>query len=235
MIYDNIFLEGETCDLIVPDDNEETIKLWSKWFNQSKTTKFLSQGAFPNTVADQLNYFKNLSKSTAKLLCLIKPKSSNKPIGVASLSEINLLQKQATMALVIGEEYTGPDSIFIALETKAILTQHAFDVVGIERLNSLQVVDLKNWQDTQILFGFQIEGILRNKFRKGYKAYDMLVSSCILEDYLKIIALRNGVLWPGKKEMFNLMRSLPDTTLIDQLIDWLDLNQKEYWKKVYGE
>ena len=35
------------------------------------------------------------------------------------------------------------------------------------RINSSQIIDLVKWQNWQILLGYQIEGLLKNKFREG--------------------------------------------------------------------
>ena len=101
-----------------------------------------------------------------------------------------------------------------------------------ERINSTQVVDLVNWQRWQILFGFQIEGVLRKKFRKGLTTYDVLISSCLVEDYLRIKTMRGGSFWPGKVQMFELLKRLPKRTLIDEMLEWLQLRQEEYWHAV---
>jgi|APSaa5957512535_1039671.scaffolds.fasta_scaffold14410_3 RimJ/RimL family protein N-acetyltransferase len=232
MKYD-IFIEGETVDLCIPVDDEDVVRQWSSWFNKSEITRYLSQGMYPNTVNNQKEYFDEIRNSSKKILCLLKPKKYDGYIGVVSLSEINHIQRQCTMALVVGEKYKGPDSIFIGLEAKALITKHAIEVVGVERINSLQVVNLKKWQNMQILFGYQVEGLLRNKFRKGNKTYDMLISSCLLEDYEKLLTARNGEFWPGKSKVFDLMRKLPEDTLIDRLMEWIANEQKKYWKLVF--
>lgn len=228
-----VFIKGETVDLCVPEDDEEVIKNWASWFNNEEITRYLSQGRHPNKVSSQKKYFKDLVTSDEKISCLLKPKNYDGYIGVVSLSELNYIQRQCTMAIVVGEKYTGKDSIFIGLEAKALLTKHAMEVVGIERINSLQVVNLKKWQNFQILFGYQVEGLLRDKFRKGNNIYDMLISSCVLEDYQKLVDYRGGSFWPGKSKMYELMKELPEDTLINKLMEWLPNEQKKYWDQVF--
>jgi len=228
----DIFIEGETVDLCVPTNNEDVIKRWSRWFNNHEITRYLSQGMYPNTVDNQKEYFNDITNSNKKVLFLLKPKKYDNYVGVVSLSEVNHIQRQCTMALVVGEKYNGPDSIFIGLEAKALITKHAIETVGIERINSLQVVNLKKWQNMQILFGYQVEGLLRNKLRKGNKTYDMIISSCLLEDYEKLLKARNGDFWPGKSKMLDLMREIPEYTLIDKLMEWLPCQQEKYWQSV---
>ena len=92
---------------------------------------------------------------------------------------------------------------------------------GVERINSSQVIDLLKWQRWQILFGYQIEGILRKKVRKGNRVWDVMYSSCLLEDFEKIKELRDGLYWPGKTKMFGLLKKLPKESTITRLHDWL--------------
>ena len=166
---------------------------------------------------------------------MIKPKGYDGFIGVVSLSSIDLVHRQCDIAMVIGERLNTAGSLFYGLEAKALMTQHAIQTVGLERVNSSQIVGLVKWQNWQILFGYQIEGIFRKKFRKGDKVHDLLMSSCLLEDYKSLILMRGGNLWPGKSKMLQLLKDLPKRTLIDDLSAWLPEKQTQYWNKIFKE
>lgn len=225
----DIFLSGETVDLCAISDDEWVLDQWYRWFNKAEITKYLVQGVYPNTRKAQKLYFDALVTSTLRVTLLIKPKKHNFFIGVASLSSIDLVMRQCDFSMVIGEKISEGDSLFYAMESKCLMTEHAFENLGVERINSTQAAELLCWQRWQILFGYQIEGILRKKFRKGRNVYDILASSCLLEDYQKIRELRNGAFWPGKEEIFELMKMLPKVTLIDELVTWLLYKQQEYF------
>ena len=227
-----IFLAGELVDLCAISSDSKTLKKWSSWFNKREITKFISQGVYPSNEETQKEYLNHILKDRTRITVLIKPKKKEEFVGVASLSLIDLASKECHFSMVIGERTAEPGSLFYGMETKSLLTEHAFEVLGVERINSGQVVDLIEWQRWQILFGYQIEGLLRNHFRKGYKVYDVLMSSCLLEDYLKIKKVRRGNFWPGKKKMFELIKQLPEKTLIDDLIEWLPNQQKKYFNSV---
>jgi len=232
--YD-VFIKGETIDLCVPSDDKWLLDQWFRWFNRDEITTYLAQGIYPNTLKSQKEFYDTLGNNSSRIVLLIKPKEYDGFIGVASLSSINLIHRQCDFAMVIGERLNTTGSLFYGLEAKALLTQHAIEKVGIERVNSSQIIDLVRWQNWQILFGYQIEGLLRKKFRKGDKTYDLLLSSCILEDYQALMKIRDGSLWPGKTKMFQLLKNLPKKTLIDEISIWLPEKQMQYWKKVFGE
>ena len=231
----DVFIEGETIDLCAASDDEKILDQWYKWFNQKDITKYLTQGVYPSTKETQFSYFKSIKDDPSRLVVLIKPKNKNKVIGVASLSHIDHQQRQCDFAMVIGERSSGEGSLFYGMEAKARLTEHAFDKVGVERVNSTQVKELVRWQRWQILFGYQIEGILRNKFRKGSAIFDVYTSSCLIKDYKKILKFRKGNFWPGKSEMFELLRTIPKETLIDEMNEWHEIKQKKYWDSFFYE
>ncbi len=228
----DVFIEGETIDLCVASCDEYILNQWYRWFNKSEITKYLIHGIYPNTIDLQREYCNSIMTDKTKIVLLIRPKNQEKIIGVASLSSINYSQRQCDFAMVIGDRTSGKGSLFYGMEAKARMTQYAFDIVGVDRINSGQVDELDRWQKWQILFGYQIEGILRNKFIKGNMSYDAYISSCLEEDYRKIIDKREGVLWPGKSNLLDMMRAIPSKTLIDEFSDWLPKKQKQYWHNV---
>lgn len=225
----DVFLAGETVDLCAISDDDWVLDQWYRWFNKPEITKYLSQGVYPNSRKKQKDYYDLLVGSTTRLALLIKPKKHDFYIGIASLSSIDPVMRQCDFAMVIGEKVSDADSLFYGMESKCLLTEHAFENLGVERINSTQAAELLRWQRWQILFGYQIEGLLRRKFRKGKNVYDVLASSCLLEDYKKIRELRGGVFWPGKEAIFELMKMLPKVTLIDELMAWLPEKQREYY------
>lgn len=228
----DVFLSGETVDLCAPSEDTWVLDQWYRWFNKAEITKYLAQGVYPNTRKTQQVYCEALTNNTSRIALLIKPKQHDLFVGVASLSSIDPVMRQCDFAMVIGERLSGGDSLFYGMESKCLMTEHAFENLGVERINSTQVVKLLRWQRWQILFGYQIEGLLRKKFRKGQKVYDVLASSCLLEDYEKIKDLRNGKLWPGRAVMFELLKKLPEVALINELMNWLPEKQQAYFDSV---
>jgi len=230
-----VFLPGEVVDLCVPSDDPWILDQWFRWFNSPKTTAYLDQGLFPNTYENQKKYVESVLQTKERLTLLIKPKDRDRFIGVCSLSSIDLVKKSCQVAVVIAEHGDNLDSMFYGLEAKARLTEHAFETMGILRVTGTQSMDLARWQKLQILLGYQTEGILRNAFNKGLKQTDVILSACILEDYLKIKELRKGQYWPGKAKLFELMRNLPEVPLWKRLSDWLVQEQRSLWGDVRFE
>ena len=231
--YD-VFIAGETIDLCVPSIDVSIIEQWYKWFNDPLVTANIMYGIFPNTFEAQQKYCESLVSDKSRISLLIKPKNKDYYVGIASISQIDYLSKDCDFTLVIGRKDGSKDSIFYGMETKALMTSHAFDNLGVERINSGQTISLAKWQDWQILFGYQIEGIHRKKFKKGRFAQDVLYSSCLLEDYLKILSGQNGKLWPGKAKIYKMMRLLSNDkhSVISELLEWMPKKQETHLNKV---
>lgn len=219
----DIFIAGETIDLCVAHDDDWTINQWYKWFNDSDVTTILAQGVYPNTPQKQREFLQSAEGN--RLVLMIRPKGQDRFIGVVSLSSIDHINRQCDSAMVIGEKVDHPDAMYFGLEAKALITEHAFEKMGMERVNSSQVCDLIAWQRTQILFGFQIEGIQRAKMRKGYRHFDTMVSSCLLADYKQVLEERSHY-WPGKTVVFKMLRQLPRCQAIENLMAFLKSEQQ---------
>ncbi len=231
----DVFIEGEVVDLCVPQKEEWVLRQWYQWFNDPKVTSYLYQGVFPNTLEKQEKFYDTVMNNDDRIVLLIKPKDKDYFVGVASLSFVDYVQRRCHFAMVIGKKDNAPESIFYALETKCRLTEHAFEQVGVERVQSEQVIDLIKWQRWQILFGYQIEGVLRKNFRKGGKVWDTMMASCILDDYLRLRDARGGTLWPGKAVIFELLKALPEESTIDRLRAWLEIEHHQNREKILNE
>lgn len=227
-----IFIKGETIDLCVPSKLAIFRDGWADWFNDRNVTKYLDQGIFPNTVEDQLEFYESLKNKT-RLLLLIKPKRRKNVIGVISLSNINFYKKDAQISIVLGIPRKRKN--LYALESMARLTEHGFELLGLQRIYAGQVYPgLKGWNKRLELLGYKSEGINRKAFVKGNNVYDTVTIACLREDYLNIKKLRKGKYWLGKQKMQKLIDALPKkgfAEILDNLI--LDATDKYFSKLKY--
>lgn len=191
---DTIFISGEAVNLCIP--SEEDFDQWASWFNCEKTTKYLEQGKYPNTVALQKDFYSNVL-TAGRFLLLIKSKSM-KLLGVISLSEIDYERSRCQIALVCPEKTK--EAPLAALESMALVTDHAFQRFGLSRVWAGQAYPgLQTWTNHLNVIGYKTEGFNRNGFKHGMFESDGVMISLLKHDYLKLINRRNGVLWPGEK------------------------------------
>ena len=211
------FILGETVDLVLPNKDAIYKDGWNKWISDPQSNKYSGKGIYPVTKEQQENFLEALvSPNSDRFALLIKPKDVATTVGVVSLSSINLQHKHADTALILSSETSQyKDSIFFALEAKCRIVEHAFLKIGLNKVRGSQVVEYSKWQDYQLIFGFRPEGISRDGFFINQRYFNQIISSCIYEDYLKIIEER-GSYWPGKIKMLREMRRLQNLNLVDR-------------------
>lgn len=226
--YD-VFLAGELVDLVLPNERAIHTDRWYAWFNDQDLTRNMEQGMYPKSAKDQEAFLAELRSSPSRFALMIKPKEEEGIVGICSLSKISHLTRQADFAMVVAKKSTTFRGTFFGMEAKCLMTEHAFETMGLERINSYQSTALKDWQRWQILFGYKMEGILRKAFRKGHRTYDVMVSGCLLEDYLALKALRGGRLWPGQSQIMSLIRDLPKESLEQKLQQALSTTIEQHY------
>ena len=212
-----MFLAGELVDLVLPNERAIHTDRWYAWFNDQELTRNMEQGMYPKSPQDQEAFLAELRGSQSRFALMIKPKDEDAVVGICSFSKISHVTRQADFAMVVARRVASFKGTFFGMEAKCLMTEHAFETMGLERINSYQSTALKEWQRWQILFGYKMEGIMRKAFRKGHKTYDVMVSACLLEDYLALKALRGGQLWPGQERIMALIRDLPKESLEEKL------------------
>lgn len=198
-----IFLEGEAINLCVPTD--EDFSIWAGWFNNQKVTKFLEQGKFPHTVDEQRAFYFNAIKSN-RFLSLVKSKD-NVLLGVISLSEINYEKSSCQISLVCPVK--SKSAPMAALEAMALVAEHAFKRLGMERVWAGQAYPgLEAWNRALEIIGFKVEGFSRNGFVHGWDVSDSVSIAIIKQDFIRLIERRNGRLWPGAKLAKNVLNEM---------------------------
>jgi len=97
------FLVGRHVVLAVPEIEADVRNgPWAQWFNDPKVTRYLSHhGAWPNTVEQQVAFVEEAERNPATLLLCIKTPAEHL-IGAISLSHIDLINRTADIALVLG-------------------------------------------------------------------------------------------------------------------------------------
>lgn len=228
-----VFIKGETIDLVIPNERAIDEDGWHSWFNDQEKTKYLEHGLFPTTKEQQRERLQKINDNPKDaLVLLVLPKNADKVIGVASISRINWHFRSGHFGIMMGSSERFEGAIFHGMEAKARMVEHAFEVMGLERVWGQQALDLQSWQHVQVLFGFRPEGLARQAFRRGRKSSDLLLSACLLEDYLRIKELRNGDYWPGSQRLLELMRKLPKRSLVGDVAKAIDGAVRKYMKEV---
>jgi RimJ/RimL family protein N-acetyltransferase len=225
----DVFISGEIMNLCIPTDEFSKESKWYSWFNNPKIVKYLEQGVFPNTPEDQVVFFR--SQKTDRLMLIISNKKEY--MGIISLSKINLIKKTCDIAIVIDSSIDRKLSPYISLEAMARLTEHAFNVMGINRIDAGQHVELKGWQQRMELIGYKLEGLHQNGFIKGHEVSNSVSIACLYDDFKNIVNHR-GRLWDSKENMRKRYEQLPKRAFVDMLNEYFEQERNAYYKHIFS-
>lgn len=215
----DVFITGETIDLVAPNKSLVKKSNWHNCFNNDKFTKYLTgHGLYPNTLANQLEFVEKMINSNKKKesLYLFISEKKKKIIGVAALSKIDWTNRSAYMSIVISPE-RHKNFIFNSVEAKALLTKHAFEKFNLNKIKTSQVLELSEWQKYSFLLGYKVEGISREYFLRNNIYYNVCFHSCLLSDFLIAKKKLGENLWPGKKKFFQIMMRLPKADIYKKI------------------
>ena len=224
------FIEGELINLCIPSRDFAKFSKWHSWFNDNRITKYIEQGVYPNSPKKQLDYFDNLEKER---ITLIITEKNNSAFGVISLSFINLSRKSCDISLIVSNDGNARLRPYMSLEAMALMTEHAFNKVGMHRVNAGQHIKLSGWQTRLELIGYQLEGLHENKFVKGIEVANTMSIAIIRKNYELIIKNRNGKLWDSFVEMKSRVKLIPKIPFVDKLTKFYETERLNYYKKVF--
>jgi len=124
-------------------------------------------------------------KVSNKLVLAVCLKETDKHIGYVYLTNIDMKNRSASFAKLIGEkEYWGKG---FAKEATMLMLYHGFYVLGLERIEARQLSHNKASIKVNEKCGFKTEGILRKAVFKNGEYRDLNLMSVIREDFDAIL------------------------------------------------
>lgn len=230
MINIKTFISGENVNLCKPNKKFALESDWYKWFNDPLNTKYLDQGEEINTPEDQLNFFLSIKN---RFILIIQDKKSKNFVGTVSLSKINDKKKTCELAIVRNLKQNKFSSPLSSLESVSLISEYAFEKMGIRIISAGQHIDLKKWQNQMELVGYKIEGIHSDRFYKFGKEADSFHIACNIKDYKQLKKIRKK-LWDGNKKMLKRYKQLIKIEKFsDKFIRFFETEKKNYYKKVF--
>ncbi len=184
--YPDIFIKGKLLDLIVLDEMSIENSNWYKWFNNEETTLHMQKHYFPNTKQMQVNFLEQLYCNQSTLQLGIFDKKKQIIFGVISLSNIDLINRNADWSVLIGEkEYR---NLFYVNEAIDLILRHAFFTLNLYKVNGGYVETLKEWGVFMMKrYNFKEEGRLKSQMYKNGEYLDIFLIGLLKVDFLKTI------------------------------------------------
>jgi len=110
-------------------------------------------------------------------------------IGTCSLFELSAANRRASFGYALASAQWGNG---YALEAARLVVEHAFDVIGLRRLEA--DVDPRNLASLRLLdrLGFTREGLLRERWQVGDETQDSLICGLLARDYAAATAISSA-------------------------------------------
>lgn len=228
--YD-VFISGELIDLCAVNEDEIKNGRWVSWFNNIKGLQNSMHGVFPNNKKIQKQiYEKFLTNEDLGLFITTK---QGDLVGIISINNIDRHSGVGFWGLLISEPGKLPNLNFATLEAVALITNHAFKEMGLQRIAGGQnYPELKGWNRMLECIGFISEGYERYALKRGHHYKDLIKISITYEIYQSIIKKR-GSLWSGLKSMKEIYRSLPKKSFAEKIIETWENEKKIHFKGIF--
>ena len=178
----NPYVVGKKIYLRSPTE-EDAEGSWYEWFSKEDTTKMLNLRFWPNTKKEQLEFYNSLHNNKSKLVLSIIEKSSNKHIGVVSLSSINWVHRYAEMGIVIGESEF--NNGYFASEACAMILRVAFLRLNLLNVQAGYIGSNMNSKALLKVFKFKNVGAYKNLMTIDGREEDMVLVCLDRDSWIK--------------------------------------------------
>lgn len=176
------FLEGRFVSLQVLTERDVLESDWVGWFNDPKHCEFTKHHYFPASFESQRGILESCITDNRIQLGVVDKENPAQICGVVSLSEIDLLHRQATVAASLCVERTKSNP-FIYYEAFSLMLAHGFQQFGLEKIYGgtfhPHVVE-----PLVRMFNFEVEGVFKRHVYKNGTFHDSTFMS-VFRDTVK--------------------------------------------------
>lgn len=155
------------------------------WLNDPEVNRYTSRGAYPVTEAEARRYVETCqSPERIVLAILLNYKSHNAThIGNISLQKIDMLNRSAELAILIGSKNLQRKGYGLA--AAKIICQHGFKQLGLNRIYCGTHQDNIGMQKLAEKLGMKKEGQSRQAFFKNGKFADIIHYGLLKEEFIR--------------------------------------------------
>lgn len=153
---------------------------YQDWLNNPVVCEFNSHCRFPQTPQDLHNYIVGLEGKNDNIVLALIDLEKHIHIGNISLQNIDLIDRNAEMAFLMGEtDYWGKGYAF---EAASAIIDHAFKQLNLHRIYLGTADNNLRMQKLAIKLGFHEEGRRREALYKNGIYHDIIEYGIVRED-----------------------------------------------------
>jgi RimJ/RimL family protein N-acetyltransferase len=154
---------------------------WHEWFSDPLVTQFLIDRNLPNSIENQVGFYKSLSTDASKVVLSICSLEDDKHVGVCSLSSINWFHRFGDLSIVLDPSYkTDPTC---AIEALSLLLEIAFLRLNLLNIKSIYVSSNVHTHSLMHFFGFRDVGVMTKIVFCSGSYHDLTYAQLSREDW----------------------------------------------------
>lgn len=176
----NILIGGKNINL-TPLSNEHLSDAYLTWLNSPEINEHSSRGRLPITRDDLIEFIRNANIGNNKLVLAVIHIESELHVGNISLQSINLIDRNAEIAFLLGEAKMWGKGIMF--EAGQLLIKHAFEQLNLNRIYCGTSTQNLGMQKLAQKLGMKQEGIRREAFYKNGLYNDIIDYSILKYEY----------------------------------------------------
>lgn len=174
------FLTGKTIYLRIIEESDLT-PAYQAWFNDAEVCQFNSHHRFPNYKQNMQEYYDAVIKNKENLVLAIITKDGDRHIGNVTLQNINLLDRNAELAIIIGDKAFWGQGI--GEEACRLLVTHGFSALNLHRIYFGTAANNNGMQKIGSKLGFKKEGESREALYKNGSYHSVIHFSLLAHEY----------------------------------------------------
>jgi len=183
-------IRGKKVFLRAPTELDVYGKWW-QWFNDAEVSRYMNKGQEKNTVEKQLVFYRKIKTSESDFVACICDVDTKKHIGTTGIHNIRKRggKKIGNFGIIIGEK--GYWRKGIGSEAWSLMTEYAFDILGLDWIETKIFVDNAASLRIARKLGFEKVALLKNDIIKNHKENDRLLLRLEKNNWHQKIAVKH--------------------------------------------
>ncbi len=162
-------------------EKEDISGNYFQWFNDQEVCRFNSHGRFPNNMEKMEAYLHRAYTDPSLVVFAIISRKNDVHVGNISLQGINLIDRSAEYAIILGEkDYWGKG---IAKESSDLILHHGFMNLNLNRIYCGTTDDNIAMQKLAVYMGMTEEGRRREAIYKNGVYHDIVEYGILCREY----------------------------------------------------
>lgn len=180
----NLFLSGQNIYLRALSMEDLGLNYIS-WFNNAEVCYYNSHHVFPYTLEKGEKYIQRIANSeNSNLVLAIILKETNQHIGNISLQNIDLINRNAEFAIIIGESSCWGKGY--SKEAGYLIVNHGFSEMNLHRIYCGTSINNKPLRQLALYLGMKEEGRKRESQFKHGQYFDIIEYGVLEKEFFKI-------------------------------------------------